>query len=228
MRIPPALPVAVLLLTGTCAPAPGREPDGAAAEILRDASGAGVHEPHGIGEGDGHERHAAPPAPGRPSGRSIYHLPGEWTDQDGRATTLAGLGGRVQVVAMVYTNCTFACPRILARMKAIEGRLSADARDDVGFVLVSIDPERDTPDRLRRFADDTRLDTDRWTLLNGADADVLALSVLLGVKYRATGDGEYAHSNVLTVLDRDGEIVGRSEGLNADPTPVLEAVAGVL
>jgi protein SCO1/2 len=191
-------------------------------------SAAAVHEVPEHATSPSHEGHATAPAAVRPSGHSIYHLPGSWTDQHGAETSLADLSGRVQVVAMVYTHCTFACPRILARMKALEARLATGSGDEVGFVLVSIDPDRDTPERLARFADDTRLDGERWTLLNGDDADVLALSVLLGVKYRATADGEFSHSNVLTVLDRNGEIAGRVEGLNADVTPVLEAVEDAL
>lgn len=231
MHIPTTLPLVLLLglASISCAPAPVHEPDAGTAASARASEGTGgevgEESPH-LGAGHGHDSSGpgiAPPADG-----SLYHLPGSWTDQHGRAMSLSDLAGRVQVVAMVYTHCTFACPRILAQMKAVEGRLPPGADDDVGFVLVSIDPERDTPDRLRRFADDTRLDPRRWTLLSGSDADVLALSVLLGVKYRSTGDGDFAHSNVVTVLDREGAVAGRVEGLSADPGPVLAAIEGAL
>ncbi|NIQ52455.1 MAG: SCO family protein, partial [Gammaproteobacteria bacterium] len=55
------------------------------------------------------------------------------------------LAGRVRVVAMVYTSCAYACPRIMLDMKRIEAELGPEYREDVGFVIVSIDPERDTP-----------------------------------------------------------------------------------
>lgn len=176
--------------------------------------------------------HAAPDhdhrrstVPGAPSDLSLYNLEGSWTDQDGRARELSDLAGRVQVVAMVYTHCSYACPRIVAQMKRIEAEAAGWGLEErVGFVLVSIDPERDTPERLARFAESSRLDPGRWTLLNGSDDQVLELSVLLGVKYQATAEGEFAHSNVLTILDPAGVAAHRVEGLGAELDGGLETV----
>lgn len=155
-----------------------------------------------------------------PAGRaSLYELPGSWTDQTGAEISLEALAGRPQVVAFVYTSCAFACPRIVARMKRLEA-----ADPDVGLVLVSIDPERDTPERLGRFAESSRLDPDRWTLLNGNDRRILELSVLLDVPWRATGGGDFAHANVLTLLDAEGVPAVRVEGLESDLSPLLGAL----
>lgn len=173
-----------------------------------------------------HADHPAAPTtdagPSRTTERSVYQLPGTWRDQAGRELTLDELAGRPQVLAFVYTSCAFACPRIVAQMKRIE----AQAASDAGFVLVSIDPERDTPERLARFAESSGLSSERWTLLNGDDGRILELSVLLDVKYRATGDGEFAHSNVLILLDAEGVPVERVEGLEADLTPLVQALDG--
>jgi protein SCO1/2 len=126
---------------------------------------------------------------------------------------------------MAYTSCVYACPRIIAEMKRIEAALAdADPERAPGFVLFSIDPARDTPARLADFADETGLDSARWTLLTGPDEQVLELSVLLGVKYRATESGDFAHSNLVTVLDREGVVRARIEGLDTDVTPAVEAL----
>lgn len=177
----------------------------------------------------GHEDHAAmghdaPPDAGDATEHSIYLFESSWTDQAGETVRLGDLAGRPRVIAMVYTHCTWACPRILAQMKRIEARMLDEGRDDVGLVLVSIDPERDTPARLATFAESTRLDRERWTVLTGTPGDVQALSVLLGVKIQATDDGEFAHSNVLTVLDAEGIPIRRVEGLDADLEPAVEAL----
>lgn len=157
---------------------------------------------------------AAAAAPSGADGYSVYDLPASWRDQRGEARTLASLGGRVQVVAMVYTHCSATCPLVLAQLKRIESSIPAARRDQVGFVLVSIDPERDTPGRLAEFAASSRLDPARWTLLAGSDDAVRELAAVLGVRYQKADAGELAHANVLTVLDRTGVIAHQQLGLD--------------
>lgn len=225
-----ALFAAAVLLPAGCAPGQAR----AAEDDTGSTDGSEVTRapvaarpvtdsvPAEAGETD-HAHHNAPAA-GPASEHSIYHAGGEWLDRFGETLSLSELQGRVQLVALVYTSCSFACPRIVAIMKRIEGELGEGYHDRVGYTLVSIDPERDKPERLRSFAEASRLDADRWTMLNGSNDDLLTLSVLLGVKYRATGDGEFAHSNVITVLDPSGKLVHRIEGLNAPVEPAIEAI----
>lgn len=158
------------------------------------------------GHGPGHSTDAGPVD--EPADMSVFHLTSRWTDQTGTVRELDELGGRMQVVALVYTRCAFACPRVIADMKRIEA-----ASEDVGFVLVSIDPARDTPEQLRSFAEGARLSPERWTLLTGDDGDLLELAAVLGIRYRRVSENDFMHSNVLTVLDEDGEIVHRQMGL---------------
>ena len=163
-------------------------------------------------------------AAGQPSDFSLYHVESTWMDQNGTERELRSLAGRVQVVAMLYTNCAYACPRIMLDLKRIEGELGPEYGEDVGFVVVSIDPERDTPDRLAEFAAGSRLDPERWTLLTADPGDIRELAVLLGVQYRQTGPGEWVHSNLITVLDPAGEVIHRQLGLGTDPTETLEVI----
>jgi protein SCO1 len=150
---------------------------------------------------------------------SVYALEDVWTDQSGRERTLASLTGRVQVVAMVYTHCHHTCPQIVADLKRIEAQT-----EDADFVLVSLDPVRDTPAQLRSFAEGLRLDSGRWTLLVGSDESTRALSALLGVRYQVAEDREIAHTNPLVVLDRDGAIVHIRTALEQDLGATLEAI----
>ncbi|CAN5341073.1 hypothetical protein BH24GEM3_BH24GEM3_11380 [soil metagenome] len=178
--------------------------------------------------------HAHPAAPAlaaeraRPSDYSLYNLESEWCDQHGQPRQLGSLAGRVQVVAMVYTHRAYAFPRILMDLKRIEGELAAEHADDVGFVLVSIDPERDTPERLRHFAEATHRDPARWTLLSGTDADLLELAALLGVKYRRESATDFSHSNAPTILTPQGEIAQRQLGLGVDPQQTLAVIRRLL
>lgn len=155
---------------------------------------------------------------------SVYELEARWKDQDGRDRALTSLGGRVQVVAMVYTHCTHTCPAIVAEMKRLEAALPAEERGRVGFVLVSLDPRRDTPEQLERFATSMRLDPAAWTLLTGGADEVREMAVLLGIRYRPEADAQISHSNTYVVLDVDGRMIHRQDGVGAGIAPVLARI----
>lgn len=181
---------------------------------------------------ESHDEHAAraivaPAASVEFDGYSLYELPAEWRTAAGDTVRLSSLAGRVQVVAMVYTSCTATCPMILADLKRIEASVPADRRGDVGFTLVSLDPWRDTPGRLAEWARGAGLDPARWTLLSGDDDAVRELAASLEVRYQAQGGGEIAHTNALTVLDRDGTMRHRQVGLGSTDA-TLRAVQSLL
>lgn len=140
-------------------------------------------------------------------GLPLYDLGSSWTTQQGDSIVLGDLAGRVRVVALVYTSCHGTCPLIVAELKRIEAAVPPGRVGEVGFVLVSLDPARDTPGRLARWATDNHLDQARWTLLNGSDGTVRELAATLGVRYQVQPDGEVAHANVITVLDAGGLVV---------------------
>lgn len=159
---------------------------------------------------------------------SVYDLGSVWRDGTDTPRELASLGGRVQVVAMVYTYCGHTCPLILAELKRIEGALSPAERGRVGFTLVSMDPARDTPARLAEYAAQTRLDPARWTLLTAGEEEVRDLAALLGIRYREEEGGEYSHSNTYLVLDGRGHVVGRQVGLGGPPEASLARIRAAL
>lgn len=154
------------------------------------------------------------------SDESIYQLPGEWHTQDNDTVQLSQLQGKIPIIAMVFTNCGYACPRIVADMKNIEAQVPEDKIGKVVFVLVSFDTERDKPERLREFARQMQLG-DQWLLLHGNEEEVRTLSMLLNVKYKKQPTGDFAHSNSITLLNKQGEVVTQVEGLGSSPQPIL-------
>lgn len=152
---------------------------------------------------------------------SIYQLDGEWHTQDGDTVELSMLKGKIPVMAMVFTNCGYACPRMVEDMRNIEAQVPANKREDVRYVLVSFDAERDTPERLKAYAGEEKLG-ENWILLHGNEEDVRELSMLLDVQYKKQSTGDFAHSNSIALLNREGAIVAKVEGLGVDPAPILE------
>jgi protein SCO1/2 len=146
--------------------------------------------------------------------RSLYQLESKWTSDVGREVKLEVLRGRPQVVALFFASCEFACPITVNDMKRLEAALPESIRDRIGFLLVSIDHERDTPEALRAYRVRQELGPQRWTLLRGGPDDVRELAALLGVNYRKDARGQYAHSNLITLLDAKGEVAFQQAGLN--------------
>lgn len=155
---------------------------------------------------------------------SLYLLDSEWQDQANTARTLSDFRGEIVVTAMVFTNCEYACPRIMVDLKAIEEQIPADQLSKVRWLLVSMDSDRDTPEVLNAYAKTNKLDTSRWTLLHGDDFSVRGIAAALGVRYKKDANGNFAHSNLITVLDREGRIAHQLVGLGAEPTPSIEAI----
>ena len=143
---------------------------------------------------------------------SLYQSDARFTDDAGRPVALGSLRGRPVVLTMFYSSCGYACPLLVSDMARIRELLPTGLRDEVAFVLVSFDVARDTPPVLRAYRETRHLDA-QWFLLHGADADVRELAALLGVKYKQEADGNFAHSNLLTVLNREGEVVHQRTGL---------------
>lgn len=164
-------------------------------------------------------RELKPGAP--PSDSSLYQLESEWTSDAGRRVRLGVLRGRPQVVAMFFASCEFACPIIVNDMKRIEAALPEAVRGKTDFLLVSIDPERDTPEALRAFRGRMKLPMEQWTLLTGRPDDVRELAALLGVNYRKDARGQFAHSNLITLLNAGGEVVAQQSGLNQSPDELV-------
>ena len=148
--------------------------------------------------------------------KSIYQTESTWTTDLRKQIKLGALAGRPQVVVMFFAHCQFACPIIVNDMKRIEAALPADVSGRIGFTLVSFDAQRDTPSALAEYRKTRDLPVKGWTLMCGHPDDVLELAALLGLSFKETADGQFAHSNVITILNAQGEIVHQQIGLNQD------------
>lgn len=143
---------------------------------------------------------------------SIYYLQSLWTDQDGNQLQLSSLRGKPQVIAMIYGRCQGACPRIIEELRQVEKSLAQDTLREAGFVLVTMDPAIDTPQRLQEVAKEYNLGP-HWRLLQGSEADTRELAAALGVQYRKISDIDFAHSNTITVLSSAGIIAHQKQNL---------------
>lgn len=157
---------------------------------------------------------------------SLYQIEGEWTNQNGEKIELKKLSGKVQVLAMIFTNCSYACPKIISDIQTIESKIPHDKLNKVNFLLISFDVVRDSPEKLNTFGKEMKLN-ENWMLLHGTEQLVQEMSVVLGVKFEKQEDGSFAHSNIITVLDQNGAIAYQQEGLGANSEDIMKVITDI-
>lgn len=167
-----------------------------------------------------------PPAP-EPIGAIA---PFALTDQDGREFGLERLRGSVWVADFFFTSCPSFCPLLTAEMQRLAGEFAA--ADGVRFLSITVDPETDTPERLRDHAGALGLDASRWSLLTGPRAAIRELcesSFRLAFGDELGPDGDIMHSSRFVLVDRRGRVRGYWDALDpAQQRPLREAIRAVL
>jgi len=155
---------------------------------------------------------------------SIYNLPSQWTNQDGKTIELKSLKGNVLVMVMIYTSCKAACPRLVADMRDIESKLNKDNKKNVKLILVSIDPETDTPQRLKSFAVNNKMNQEPWIFLRSTEENTREFAAVLAVNYKKISPIDFSHSNIISVFNPEGELIYQQEGLGVNNEKTVEKI----
>ncbi len=159
---------------------------------------------------------------------SLYQTEVAFVTDAGTPFRLAELRGRPVALAMFFAQCSYACPATVVDLTRIREKLPEALRAEARIVMVSFDTQRDTPEALKAFRE-SRGVPDDWVLLHGGDDAVRELAALLGVKFKREADGNFAHSNLITILSKDGEVAHQRAGLSGgldEAAKALGAAAG--
>ena len=159
-----------------------------------------------------------------PSEESIFNLSSDWENQNGDTVQLNNVAGKPTILAMIYTHCEYSCPLITADMKELHSLIPKDRVEEINFLIVSIDPIHDRPDTLSRFMKKEKMDEKYWTMLTGTETNIRELAAVLGFKYKTSSLMDYAHSNLITVLNPEGEIVEQINGFGTDKKKIIKKV----
>ncbi|MEQ1806064.1 MAG: SCO family protein [Burkholderiaceae bacterium] len=111
-----------------------------------------------------------------------YFTDRELLTQDGARVRFYSdvLKGRLVVLNTIFTNCEDACPLITTQMNAVRAKLGPAFGRDVHFVTITSDPQRDTPQALKKWAGRRSADVPGWTFLTGKKSDVEHILQKLG------------------------------------------------
>ncbi len=134
------------------------------------------------------------------------------TDSQDRKFAGQTLAGKVWIADVIYTNCPAECPRMTAQMHRLERQLQG--RPDVWLVSFSVDPQRDSPAVLNKFAHHFGGPTSQWIFLTGSPETVH----LIAYQTFHVGDviGKIEHSTKFVLVDKRGDIRGYYSAFDQD------------
>ncbi|MED3550681.1 SCO family protein [Cytobacillus praedii] len=124
---------------------------------------------------------------------------------------------KLKLVEFMYTHCPDICPTTTQRMNLLKNDLVAEGvfGKNVEFISVSIDPYRDTPERMAKYMKTFDIEDDgNWTLLTGDQdnmkqdqKEIRELAETFQFQYRDPGDGFYVHSTFVFLLDENNKFI---------------------
>lgn len=139
-----------------------------------------------------------------------------FTERNGATVTNESLQGKVWIASFVFTRCNGTCPQVAATLARLQSEL-ADV-PDLRLVTFTIDPDRDTPDELKTYAERYRADPERWLFLTGGETVIHALAndgfhVLAKKRPDGKPGDEFDHSTKLVLVDKAGRIRDYYDGM---------------
>jgi protein SCO1/2 len=155
--------------------------------------------------------------PGDNGKDTIYHAIPEFnfTDQNGQPFGSADLSNKIYVANFFFTNCPSICPRMQTLMKKVQDEDDFKKLSDFELVSFTVDPDRDTQEKLKEFSTRIQADDSRWHFLTGDRAKLYQLAssgFMLSAMEDSTAAGGFLHSDVMVLVDRNKHIRGLYEG----------------
>ena len=150
------------------------------------------------------------------------------TTQDGARLTLRDLHGKVVAVTFIYASCADTCPLLTAKLAALQPRLGRDFGTRVFFASVTVDPERDTPEVLKRYAQAHGANPAGWAFLTGTPTEIRDVERRYGVFARKNAGGDVDHTFLTSLIDRDGVLRVQYLGVRFDPDEMLRDLKSLL
>jgi protein SCO1/2 len=150
------------------------------------------------------------------------------TKQDGKRLALKDLRGKVLAITFIFASCADTCPLLTAKMAGIQDRLGSDFGHKVFFVSITVDPERDMPEVLRRYAEGHKANPAGWAFLTGTSAEIREVAKRYGIYHKKTARGDVDHTFLTSLVDQNGTLRVQYMGVKFDPEEMLRDLQSLL
>ena len=154
-------------------------------------------------------------------GDTAYHQIPYWSfvDQLGDTITKEEVKGKVCLVDFFFSHCPTICPMMTLNMKKIQDRVERECLDNVEFISYTVDPQRDSVERLFEYANSYDVNFDNWHLMTGDQQSIYELGIngyLVPNQEDALAPGGFLHSEKMILIDQDQRIRGYYDGTNPE------------
>ncbi len=150
------------------------------------------------------------------------------TKQDGKRLALKELRGKVLAITFIFASCADTCPLLTAKMAGIQDRLGADFGKKIYFVSITVDPERDTPEVLKRYAEGHKANPAGWAFLTGTPAEIRDIAKRYGIYYKKMPRGDVDHTFLTSLVDAHGTLRVQYMGVKFNPDEMLRDLRSLL
>jgi len=148
-------------------------------------------------------------------------------NQDGKAVSLESLKGQVWVADFIFTNCETICPPMTSHMAELQKQMEEENLQ-ARIVSFSVDPENDTPEKLKKFAANYPLNFQNWDFLTGysqEEIEKFALKSFKSIVKKPEDEDQVIHQSSFYLVDQNGKVVKDYDG--ARNTPYDEIIADI-
>jgi protein SCO1/2 len=139
------------------------------------------------------------------------------TSQDGVQVALSDFRGKVVAVTFIFTLCTATCPVLTPMMSFVQDQLGRDFGAKIAFVSITVDPERDTPEVLKEYAQAFGANLSGWAFLTGTPDAIRDVTRRYGVFASKTPGGDVDHTFLTSIVDPRGILRVQYLGVRFDP-----------
>ncbi|TWJ60983.1 SCO1 protein [Bacillus paralicheniformis] len=148
-------------------------------------------------------------------------------NQDGKTVSLESLKGQVWVADFIFTNCKTICPPMTSHMAELQKQMEEENLQ-ARIVSFSVDPENDTPEKLKKFAANYPLNFQNWDFLTGysqEEIEKFALKSFKAIVKKPEDEDQVIHQSSFYLVDQNGKVVKDYDG--AKKTPYDEIIADI-
>jgi len=150
------------------------------------------------------------------------------TTQEGKRLALKELRGKALAITFIYASCADTCPLLTAKMAGIQNRLGSDFGPKVYFVSITVDPERDTPEVLKRYAEGYKINPAGWAFLTGTPAEIRDVAKRYGIYTKKTSRGDVDHTFLTSLVDQSAMLRVQYMGVQFNPDEMLRDLQSLI